>query len=111
MDTVADLVRDRAGRPGPALIDDATAEIVTAAELADHVAARGQRLLDAGVRPGDRVAVLLPNSLACAETLLATAAVGAAVVPINLRWTAREVTWLLADAEPRVLVADAERLA
>src|SRR5262249_25392424 len=110
MDTLAELVRGRAHRPEPALIDDTTGAVVTAGELADRVAARGQLLIDAGVQPGDRVAVLLPNSLACAETLLATAAVGAAVVPINLRWTAPEVTWLLADAGPRVLVADAERL-
>ena len=111
MDTLAELVRGRAHRSEPALIDDATGATVTAGELADRVAARGHVLIDAGVRPGDRVAVLIPNSLACAETLLATAAVGAAVVPINLRWTAPEVTWLLADAGPRVLVADAERLA
>ncbi|HYV56679.1 MAG TPA: AMP-binding protein [Candidatus Nitrosopolaris sp.] len=111
MDTLAELVRARVHRLEPALIDDATGVIVTAGELADRVAARGQRLVDAGVRSGDRVAVLLPNSVACAETLLATAAVGAAVVPINLRWTAPEVAWLLADARPRVLVADTERLA
>src|SRR5262249_1416614 len=72
MDTLAELVRGLAHRPEPALVDDATGEIVTAGALADRVTARGQLLVDAGVRAGDRVAVLLPNSLECAETLLAT---------------------------------------
>src|SRR5439155_252045 len=67
-------------------------------------------LVAAGVRPGDRVALLVPNSLACAETLLAAATAGAAAVPINLRWTASEVDHLLADAEPRLLVAAEERV-
>ena len=111
MDTLAALVRSRAHRSEPALIDDATGEVVTGSELAGRVAARVRLLAAAGVQRGDRVAVLLPNSLACAETFLAAATVGAAAVPINLRWTAPEVEWLLADAEPRVLVADAERLA
>src|SRR5207247_10560216 len=63
-----------------------------------------------GRTSGGRVAPLVPNSLACAETLLAAASAGAAAVPINLRWTASEVDHLLADAEPRVLVAAEERV-
>lgn len=42
-----------------------------------------------GVREGDRVAVAAGNSYACFEILLAAAAAGAIVVPINIRWCAR----------------------
>src|SRR5207249_10751487 len=94
----------------PALVAAASDETLGGAALATRVAGRMRALAAAGVRPGDRVALLIPNSLACAETLLAVAAAGAAAVPINLRWTAAEADHLLADAEPRVLVAADERV-
>ncbi|HYR96420.1 MAG TPA: AMP-binding protein [Candidatus Binatus sp.] len=111
METLGDLVRSRARDRRPVLIDDPTGAVVAGTELAARVEARARALADAGVRPGDRVALLLPNSLACAESLLAVAGTGAAAVPINLRWTAAEVDRLLADAEPRVLVAAEGRVA
>src|SRR5438093_4729515 len=111
METVHELLESRRRDGAPALIDAASGETLVGTALAARVAGRARALVAAGVCPGDRVAVLLPNSLACAETLLAAAAAGAAAVPINLRWTAPEVEWLLANAAPRVLVADAERLA
>jgi len=111
METVTDALRARVADHRPALGDDASGETLAGAELAARVAGRARALVAAGVRPGDRVAVLLPNSLACAEALLAAALARAAAVPINLRWTAREVDHLLADAEPRLLVAAPERLA
>jgi long-chain acyl-CoA synthetase len=48
MDTLAALVRSRAHRPEPALIDDATGEVVTGNELAGRVAARVRLLAAAG---------------------------------------------------------------
>src|SRR5262245_6610743 len=111
VDTLADLVRTRSRDGGPVLVDDASGAALSGAELAARVDARARMLVAAGVQPGDRVALLLPNSFACAETLLAAAVAGAAAVPVNLRWTAAEVDRLLADAEPRVLVAAEDRVA
>ena len=110
MQTLHDLVHARERDRGPVLIDDLTAEAVSGTALASRVDARARALVAAGVRPGDRVALLVPNSLACAESLLAAAVAGAAAVPINLRWTAGEVDRLLADAEPRVLLATEDRV-
>jgi fatty-acyl-CoA synthase len=62
-----------------------------------------------GVSRGDRVAVLAQN---CAETVFlffACVKLGAILVPLNFRLTARELDQLLADCEPRVLfVGEAE---
>src|SRR5437870_9653381 len=111
METVHELLESRRRDGAPALIEAASGETLVGAALAARVAGRARALAAAGVRPGDRVALLVPNSLACAEALLAAARAGAAAVPINLRWTAAEVDRLLADAEPRVLIAAADRLA
>jgi long-chain acyl-CoA synthetase len=111
VETVADLVRRRGRDRSPVLIEDATGAAVTGTELAARVDGRARALVAAGVRRGDRVALLVPNSLACAEGLLAAALTGAAAVPVNLRWTGAEVDRLLADAEPRVLVAAEDRVA
>ena len=110
METVHELLTARRRDRAPALLAERSGETLSGAALAARVAGRARALAAAGVRPGDRVALLVPNSLACAETLLAAATAGAAAVPINLRWTATEVDHLLADAEPRVLVAARERV-
>ncbi|MDA8071730.1 MAG: long-chain fatty acid--CoA ligase [Actinomycetota bacterium] len=67
--------------------------------------ARGLREL--GVRRGDRVAALVVNSPAFLETMLATAKLGAVFVPMNLRLTAGEVGYLLADSGADVIVSSA----
>lgn len=58
-----------------------------------------------GAAPGDRVAVLHPNS---AQTLLAFFAIikaGCVVVPINPAYTPREVSYLLNNSEAKILIA------
>jgi malonyl-CoA/methylmalonyl-CoA synthetase len=58
-----------------------------------------------GVRSGDRLAVQLPNGLEFLELFLASLKLGALFVPINVLYREREVGRVLADAEPRALVA------
>ncbi len=57
------------------------------------------RLLADGARPGDHVAVLLPNSLAMVVTVFALARLGAVMAPLNTRLTAAEVAWQVARAD------------
>jgi O-succinylbenzoic acid--CoA ligase len=57
------------------------------------------RLAADGARPGDHVAVLLPNSLPMAVTVFALARLGAVMVPLNTRLTAGEVAWQVAQAD------------
>jgi len=64
-----------------------------------------------GVREGDAVALLLRNDFAFFEVQQAAAALGAYGVPINWHGRADEVTYILEDARPKVLVAHADLLA
>ena len=59
-----------------------------------------------GVRPGDRVATLLPNGTPLCVAAFATLELGALVVPLNTKLRRDELRFLLADAAPRALVAD-----
>ena len=66
----------------------------------DALAARlCARLAADGVRPGDHVAVLLPNSLPMVVTVFALARLGAVMVPLNTRLTAAEVAWQVVRAD------------
>ena len=57
------------------------------------------RVIADGARPGDHVAVLLPNSLPMVVTVFALARLGAVMVPLNTRLTAAEVAWQAARAD------------
>ncbi|WP_280208741.1 acyl-CoA synthetase [Nocardia cyriacigeorgica] len=57
-----------------------------------------------GVRKGDRVAVLMVNSVEFLESMLACAKLGAILVPINIRLAAAEVGYILRDSGADVLV-------
>ncbi|MCB9915484.1 MAG: AMP-binding protein [Planctomycetes bacterium] len=57
-----------------------------------------------GVQPGDRIAAFLVNGPELFELYLACAALGAILVPLNLRLAARELRFILEDASPLWLV-------
>ncbi|MEU6764979.1 long-chain fatty acid--CoA ligase [Streptomyces sp. NPDC046853] len=58
------------------------------------------------VAPGDRIAILAHNSDRYHETLLATWWAGAAVVPVNIRWSTQEISFSLRDCDARILFVD-----
>jgi acyl-CoA synthetase (AMP-forming)/AMP-acid ligase II len=64
-------------------------------------------LAGAGVRPGDRVSVISQNNLEFADLYGAVARLGAILVPVNWRLSTDEVTHVLADAAPKIVIADA----
>jgi acyl-CoA synthetase (AMP-forming)/AMP-acid ligase II len=66
-------------------------------ELADGLTAR---LLQDGVQPGDRVALVLSNSIEYVVAYLAAFQAGAIVVGLNPEATANELAGTLADCEP-----------
>lgn len=69
--------------------------------LVDRLA-RG--LLERSVEAGDRVAVMLPNSLEAIAVVLASARIGAVVVPVGMRLRRPEIAHMLADADVALLV-------
>ena len=70
----------------------------TYAELADAVARGAQVLLDLGVKPGDRVALVLPNCTGHVVAFYAALRIGAVVVEHNPTYTAGELAHQLADS-------------
>ncbi|MEV7615601.1 AMP-binding protein [Streptomyces sp. NPDC089799] len=68
--------------------------------LAGHLAARG-------VRPGDRVAVMLQNTPHFVLAVLAAWKAGAVVVPLNPMYKSGEVRHVLADSGAAALVCEA----
>jgi long-chain acyl-CoA synthetase len=103
--TVPDLLRRAADRHGerPA-VGDAHATL-SFAELAAEVRRTAAVLLDAGVRRGDRVAIVIPNSTAFVTTVLAVLETGAAAFPINAAARPPEVRRLLAETPVAALAA------
>src|ERR1700759_279570 len=83
---------------------------LTFAELRDEVRRAAAAMVDLGVRAGDRVAIWSPNTWHWVVACLATHYVGAAVVPLNTRYTAAEATEILARTGAPVLVAMGEFL-
>jgi len=80
----------------------------TYAELLDHVERTGFMLGAAGVRPLDRVALVLHDTLEAAATALATMRIGAIPMPLHTRLSDDEYAFICADSQPRALVAGAE---
>jgi long-chain acyl-CoA synthetase len=75
------------------------------AEL-DRAAARVAGLLRAkGVRPGDRVGIMLPNVAHFAVCYYGALRVGAEIVPMNPLLKEREVAFYLGDSEAQVILA------
>ncbi len=64
-----------------------------------------------GVRPGDRVAMLLVDTPLFPVVYFGVLAAGAVAVPLNVMSTASEIDHVLTDADARLLVCDASLLA
>jgi long-chain acyl-CoA synthetase len=79
--------------------------VLTYADLADQSARCAALLRQAGVRHGDRVAVMLPNVPEFAVVYYGALRAGAVVVPMNPLLKEREVAYYLGDSEVRLLVA------
>jgi long-chain acyl-CoA synthetase len=65
----------------------------------------------AGLQPGDRVAILAPNSTRWVAADLAALASGGTVVPLYDRQDPKELALMMRSAEPRVLLAATKELA
>jgi len=77
--------------------------------FAEHFAAASRLAVDLarrGVRPGDRVAILLDNRPEWLVGFWAATASGAVAVALNTWWSGDELQWGVSTAEPRVLLAE-----
>lgn len=76
----------------------------TPAEVRDMALIIADQLLEAGVRSGDRVAILSPNSAYYVPTIFAITRLGATVVTFNWLLSPREIAYQLSHAQPSALV-------
>jgi long-chain acyl-CoA synthetase len=65
-------------------------------------------LAEAGVEPGDRVGLYLPNLPQFVTAFQGTLRAGGVVVPMNPQYKSREISHLLADSDARVVIALAD---
>ncbi len=78
----------------------------TFGELDRRVSRMAQVLLARGLKPGDRLAVYLPNCLEFIEIFLAATRLGVIFVPVNVLYRGREISHILRDAEPAAIVTN-----
>jgi long-chain acyl-CoA synthetase len=81
-----------------ALIDVAADRHYSFSELAERSARIANALQELGVRPGDRVAMMLGNSPVCAELPFGITLAGAIMVNVNERLKQDEVAYILEDS-------------
>ncbi len=77
-------------------------------ELFDRALRATRGLAEMGVGAGDRVALLLRNSIEFLEASIATVPLGASAVPINWHWRGEEIAHVLADSGAKVLILHAD---
>jgi long-chain acyl-CoA synthetase len=73
------------------------------------VSAFMRELRDAGVKKGDRVAIVMRNLPEWPVAFYAAVALGAVATPLNAWWTGPELEYGLTDSGAKVLIADSER--
>lgn len=107
-------VRNSSESARPALALDYAAigaRRLSLAELRERGGRLASALRAAGTGEDDSVALLMRNDLCLLETMIATAQLGAYLVPINWHQKSEEVRFILEDSGARVLVAHADLLA
>ncbi len=65
-------------------------------------------LVDRGIAQGDRVCVYLANRIEMIDLFLACVKLGAIFVPVNILYREREMSHILSDAEPKLLITEKE---
>lgn len=99
-------ILERAGARWPDRVAvDFLGATVTYAGLLARVRQAAAALAGLGVRPGDRVAIAVPNSTSHVVAFHAVVLLGAVVVELNPTYTKDELSHLLADCDPTVVLA------
>lgn len=94
--------RDRGADRYIAMGDD----VLTLTQLCDAVHDMRRRLLAAGLRPGDRVAVMLPNHIDHAVLVLALLCLRVVWVPVNPRLRGQPLAHQLRSSDPAMILID-----
>jgi acyl-CoA synthetase (AMP-forming)/AMP-acid ligase II len=108
VETLSDKVRKlAASRPDLVLVWDGNAS-VTSRQLESRARQVANGLLQEGIAPGSRIAVLSKNTPVFYELLVGAERAEAVLVPVNYRLSAREILFILDDAGVEVLFVSSE---
>src|SRR3954462_12966725 len=83
----------------------------TYAQFLDRCDRWSSALQELGIRSGDRVAYLAPNSHAQLESFYAVPQIGAVLVPLNYRLIADDFRYLIQHSGAKVVCAGADHIA
>jgi len=103
------IARHAARQPDKVAFTDSRSS-VTYAALSLSTANLAGNLQALGVAPGDRVAMLLPNSVQWIQACLAIARAGATSVPISYDSALPEIAYRLSDSGSKVLITTDEQM-
>jgi len=102
------IAQTRIRPDAPALIVDGV--VTTYGQLDAQARDLAHALHDAGVRRGDRVGVLVPNSAEFFVAIHGVGRLGAIVVPVNIHFKADEAGWIVKDSGATAVVATRDLL-
>ncbi|MDR0990071.1 MAG: AMP-binding protein [Propionibacteriaceae bacterium] len=103
-DSLVDLLETSVQQGGRRVALEFFGRETTYRELGDQIHRAAQGLLELGVKPGDRVALVLPNCPQHVVAFYAVLRLGAIVVEHNPLYTARELRHMFEDHTARVAI-------
>jgi crotonobetaine/carnitine-CoA ligase len=102
------ILTRQAERYGDRVLLVAGATRWTFAQAAAMAAASAQALVDAGIKPGDRVALMCSNRPEFLQVYLGCAWLGAIAVPINTALRGFQLSHIFRNSRPALLVVEAQ---
>ncbi len=110
IETLADLIRVHGGERGDHLALIEGDRRCTWAELYERAQRVATGLAEAGIGPGDRVALLDKNGIEHFQLMYGAALVGAVCLDVNWRLAPAEVAYIVNDSRAKVLVVGGDFL-
>jgi long-chain acyl-CoA synthetase len=104
----AEVLEETAQRQPQKTAIIAKEEELTFATLNQRVNALAAHLQQEGLRPGDRIGALLPNSTAIPLSYYATQKIGAVTVVLDARLKGKELEGVLKDADLKLLIVHSQ---
>jgi crotonobetaine/carnitine-CoA ligase len=106
--SVPNMLLRQAERHGPRRLVSIGGQTLTYAEASEAAAGYAAALAAAGIRPGDRVALMCGNRAELLLTILGCAWLGAIAVPINVASRGAQLQHILTNCGARLLIIEHE---
>jgi acyl-CoA synthetase (AMP-forming)/AMP-acid ligase II len=108
--SLAELLADP-GSSAPAIVSSSPLVVVSYKALAGQIERLSGQLRSAGLKPGDRVAIVLPNSLEFLVVFLALTHARLVAAPLNPADKPDEIRFFIEDAQALAVVAEGANVA